>query len=151
MSPEDLLKAEQLTRRVGAANCWTGTTGSLAAMTLTLIREARGKTMERQNDSESTPGEQLLRDALSAIADRRQKYGPPREHFARTVGAINAIFAHKLREPFAVTDWPIIMALDKCARDQGPAKHPDNPVDVVGYMACLADCEASVSRDATSA
>lgn len=80
----------------------------------------------------------LLETALAAVKERHGSYGPPAEHFARTVGAINAIFAHKLREPFTSADWPIIMALDKFAREQGSHK-ADNDIDVVGYMACRAE------------
>lgn len=81
---------------------------------------------------------QLLESATDAIEDRHAIYDHPSRHFARTIGAINAIFAHKLREPFEPHDWPIIMSLDKFAREQGSI-HPDNPVDVVGYMACRAE------------
>lgn len=88
--------------------------------------------------NEPTNAVALLETALAAVRERHGAYGPPREHFARTVGAINAIFGHKLREPFEPHDWPIIMALDKCAREQGSHK-ADNAVDIVGYMACRAE------------
>ena len=51
-----------------------------------------------------TPGEQLLETARATITERRNTYGPATEHFTRTVGAINAIFAGKLREPLTVAD-----------------------------------------------
>lgn len=89
-------------------------------------------------DSEA---ERLLRDAADTTRERRANYSPPREHFARTVGAINAVFAHKLRIPLTPADWAMIMILDKCARYQGDRKTPDQIVDIAGYAGCLAECE----------
>lgn len=85
--------------------------------------------------------ERLLREAADTTRERRANYSPPREHFARTVGAINAVFAHKLREPLTPADWAMFMVLDKCARYQGDRKTPDQIVDIAGYAACLAECE----------
>jgi hypothetical protein len=91
---------------------------------------------------EESPAERLLREAADTTRQRRANYSPPREHFARTVGAINAIFASKLREPFTPADWAMMMILDKCARHQGDRKTSDTPVDLAGYAGCLAECEA---------
>ena len=88
------------------------------------------------------PAEQLLRTSIEAVSERRTTYGPPTAHFARTVGAINAIFAHKLREPLTVSDWAQIMVLDKLSRHQGKPID-DNPVDVAGYAACWFECMVS--------
>jgi Domain of unknown function (DUF6378) len=85
--------------------------------------------------------DRLLVDALDVIRQRRMTYGGPRHHFARTVGAINAIFASKLREPLTISDWAQIMILDKLSRNQGDNKTPDTPIDLAGYAACLAECE----------
>ena len=82
--------------------------------------------------------ERLLLDALETVRDRRKKYGPPLEHFRRTVGAINAIFADKLREPLTPEDWAQFMILDKLARHQERAQR-DNPVDGCGYAACWSE------------
>jgi hypothetical protein len=86
-----------------------------------------------------TAAEELLRKSMAAVDQRRQTYGPPTEHFARTIGMINALFAHKLKEPFTVEEWPQIMLLDKLARHQ---ERPieDNPLDVAGYAACWFEC-----------
>jgi hypothetical protein len=86
--------------------------------------------------------EQLLETAKATIGARRKTYGPCREHFAKTVAAVNAIFADKLRAPLTEADWAQIMILDKLARHQGTAKSSDTPVDLAGYAACLAECEA---------
>ncbi len=133
MSPEDLVKAEQLARRMGPANCWTGTGGTLASYALAMIRELKEQGMN--------PAEQLLATASETVRARRATYGPPGEHFAKTVAAVNAIFGHKLREPLTVADWAQIMILDKLARHQGAAKSADTPVDLAGYAACLAEVE----------
>ena len=91
--------------------------------------------------SSEPPAEQLLERAVNVIRQRRQSYGPPREHFAKTVAAINAIFSHKFREPLTVADWAQVMILDKLARHQGTSKTADTPIDLAGYAACLAECE----------
>lgn len=88
------------------------------------------------------PAERMLAHAKSVIRQRRSTYGPPKSHFAKTVAAVNAIFAHKLTEPLTVADWAQIMILDKLARHQGTRKSDDTPVDVAGYAACLAECES---------
>lgn len=88
-------------------------------------------------------GEELLETAKATITERRTTYGPASEHFARTVGAINAIFATKLREPLTVADWAQIMILDKLARHQERPK-ADNQVDTAGYAACWAECESEM-------
>lgn len=89
-----------------------------------------------------TPAESLLVHAQNVVRQRRSTYGPPAEHFAKTVAAVNAIFADKLREPLTVADWAQIMILDKLARHQGRAKSSDTPIDLAGYAACLAEVEA---------
>jgi hypothetical protein len=86
---------------------------------------------------------QLLDTARAAVLDRHRVYGPPQEHFARTVGMVNSLFASVLKRPLTTSDWARIMLLDKLARDLGPRPHPDNAVDLAGYAACLAECQAS--------
>jgi len=82
--------------------------------------------------------ERLLLDAAAATRERGASYGSPRDHFARTVGAINAIFAHKLCEPLTPADWGMFMVLDKLAREQHAPKR-DNMIDAAGYAACVAE------------
>ena len=86
---------------------------------------------------------QLLDTARAAVLDRHRVYGPPQEHFQRTVGMVNSLFASVLKRPLTTSDWARIMLLDKLARDLGPRPHPDNAVDLAGYAACLAECQAS--------
>jgi lysozyme family protein len=89
--------------------------------------------------------EELLELASRTVRQRRSTYGPPAEHFAKTVAAVNAIFGHKLRQPLTVADWAQIMILDKLARHQGNggrSKSADTPVDLAGYAACLAEVES---------
>lgn len=142
MTAGDLVAAEQLARRVGSANCWTGTGGSLASALLSVIRHHRETTVQDHD----TPAESLLAQAQAIVRQRRATYGPPREHFSRTVAAVNAIFSHKLREPLTEADWAQVMILDKLARHQGnggTSKSADTPIDLAGYAACLAECEAA--------
>lgn len=85
-----------------------------------------------------TERERLLLDAAAAVRERGESYGDPQAHFTRTVGAINAILSHKLREPLTAADWGICMILDKCAREQHNPKR-DNMTDAAGYAACVAE------------
>ena len=41
MSEDELIEAEQYARRFGSANCWTGTSGTMAGHVIHLIREVR--------------------------------------------------------------------------------------------------------------
>ena len=90
--------------------------------------------------NETSPAEQLLEQARKTVAQRRQTYGPPTDHFRKTVGMINAAFSEVLKRPLTEGDWAIIMMIDKIARDQGPTPTDDTPIDMAGYAACLAEC-----------
>ena len=91
---------------------------------------------------------QLLEQARAAVIDRHGKYGPPVEHFSRTIGMVNAAFAGILTRPLTPSDWALIMLLDKVARHMGTSRTADTPIDLAGYAACLAECEA-VSQGAS--
>lgn len=140
LSPEQLDQAEREARRFSGA--WTGTSGSLASWVVHLVNMTRYLQEHAVAVLPETIAEQLLDTATRTIRQRRTTYGPPAEHFAKTVSAVNAIFGHKLREPLTVADWAQIMILDKLARHQGAAKSADTPVDLAGYAACLAEVEA---------
>lgn len=141
LTAEQLDQAEHEARRFSGA--WTGTSGSLASWIVHLVRMVRHLEEQPVAVLPDTIAEQLLETATRTIRQRRTTYGPPGEHFAKTVAAVNAIFGHKLREPLTVADWAQIMILDKLARHQGAAKSADTPVDLAGYAACLAEVEAA--------
>ena len=93
MTDADLAAAEQLCRRLGPANCWTGTGGSLASFALSMIRELRTKEMkqqengtvkfstgaERSSDAEATRYDLISPIGLEAVArtcaEGAAKYG----------------------------------------------------------------------------
>ena len=144
--PEDYLQeAEQRARRFSGA--YTGTSGTLAAdvlRLLTMIRRMPMPSPDAEFRSETpSAAVTLLDQARAAVIDRHGKYGPPQEHFARTVGMVNAAFSQVLKRPLTPADWAIIMTLDKVARHMGTAKTADTPIDLAGYAACLAECEAA--------
>lgn len=157
LSAEQLDQAEREARRFSGA--WTGTSGSLASWVVHLVRMIRHLEEQAVKDPAHpgygadvvSPAESLLVHATSVIRQRRTTYGPPAEHFAKTVAAVNAIFGHKLREPLTVSDWAQIMILDKLARHQGTAKSADTPVDLAGYAACLAEVEAAGATPCSTA
>ena len=90
---------------------------------------------------ETHAADRLIADVAVVIKQRRSTYGGPRQHFQRTVDAINAIFGSKLREPLTISDWAQIMILDKLSRNQGDNKTRDTKIDVAGYAACWAECD----------
>lgn len=142
-----LTEAVHRARRFQGA--YTGTSGTLAADVLRLVKIIRRAPMPEEADflpeerqRQPSAAVALLDGARAAVIDRHEKYGPPREHFSRTVGMVNAAFASVLRRPLTPADWAIIMVLDKVARHMGTAKTSDTPIDVAGYAACLAEVEA---------
>lgn len=138
---EYLREAEYRARRFSGA--YTGTSGTLAADVIRLLSMIRSQKTVCENRQEApSAAVRLLDEARAAVIDRHGKYGPPREHFARTVGMVNAAFAEVLRRPLTPADWALIMTLDKVARHMGTAKTADTPIDLAGYAACLAECEA---------
>lgn len=47
MTPERKIEIEQHARRFGSANCWTGTSGTLAAMIIELLKVIRDLEAEK--------------------------------------------------------------------------------------------------------
>ena len=86
--------------------------------------------------SADTPAVMTLRQAIDAVNDRHQKYGPPTEHFARTAALVNAAFG----TTFTAADWALVMVLDKVSRLQGPTPTTDGGVDICGYGSCYEEC-----------
>ena len=84
----------------------------------------------------ASEGSPLLQRAQTAVKERGKTYGPPEQHFSRTVGAINNLFAKKLREPLTLADWAMFMIVDKVAREL-ETPHDDNATDIAGYASCL--------------
>lgn len=82
MTDADLAAAEMLCRRLGPANSWTGTGGSLASYALRMIRELKGHTMRqvengtvkfatgavRSSDAEATRYDLISPIGLAAVA-----------------------------------------------------------------------------------
>lgn len=86
-----------------------------------------------------TVAHQTLMDAVAAVDDRHQRYGPPQEHFARTAALVNAAFG----TTFTPADWALVMVLDKVARQRGPAATDDAAIDIAGYAACHQECRSA--------
>lgn len=79
----------------------------------------------------------ILEEAQSlTTGDRNDDYGHPADDFAKVVGMVNAAFAHKLKEPFTIYDWPLIMNMVKISREINVPKR-DNRVDGAGYWNTL--------------
>lgn len=140
---------DAVTRARRFQGAWTGTAGTLALYVFHLahmVRTLQENTANMETiicGGQQTAADRLLETARRTVGERRATYGPPGEHFAKTVAAVNAIFAGKLREPLTVADWAQIMILDKLARHQGANRSSDTPVDLAGYAACLAEVESA--------
>ena len=140
ITDDDLAEMDRQIQATGARNCWTGTSGSMAAIARRLVNFLREGRPVPETTSAAV---QLLEQAREAVIDRHGKYGPPLEHFSRTVGMVNAAFAGVLKRPLTPADWALIMLIDKVARHMGTARTADTPIDLAGYAACLAECEAA--------
>jgi hypothetical protein len=101
------------------------------------------------------PSERLLLEAAATVAERRKTYGPCNEHFTITVGLLNAALGPAIRarvaagrEPLELTDWPLVMILDKVARyTGGGGRSRDCATDLAGYAGCLRECEEAAAGD----
>ena len=102
-------------------------------------REGDSVAADAGDQQTTTAAQRLLETAIAVTIDRRANYSPPAEHFSRTVGAINAVFAHVLRRPLTATDWACFMALDKLARFNGDRPTLDQLTDLAGYAACAGE------------
>jgi hypothetical protein len=65
--------------------------------------------------------------------DRESIYGPPYEHFSRTVGCLNALGFRRHGRELSPLDWPVCMVADKLARLANTPDHEDSWHDVQGY------------------
>lgn len=78
----------------------------------------------------------MLRQAADVTVERGKAYGPPSEHFERTVLALYALMPDLFARPPLPEDWAKCMIIDKLARDAEMPKD-DNCIDIAGYAACL--------------
>lgn len=77
--------------------------------------------------------EPILDEAKRLVyGPREAAYDHPRADFTRTVGMLNALFSHKLREPFAPADFGLLMICCKLSREVHRHKR-DNLTDIAGY------------------
>lgn len=84
------------------------------------------------SEHQDPPRARMLRETADITSERGRSYGPPAEHFARTIGMINALYGTS----FKPEDWAKFMLIDKLARDYEKPRD-DNPRDMAGYAACL--------------
>jgi hypothetical protein len=93
-------------------------------------------------------GESILLEAQRLThGDRNADYGHPLDDYSKNAGAINALFAHKLRENFTAADVALIMVVVKLSRQVNRPKR-DNMVDAAGYAWVANACiEEKARRD----
>lgn len=88
--------------------------------------------------SPPTP-ESVLQEAHRLTHGPRQAdYSHPLDDYTRTAGMVNAMLAHKLKEPLLPEEVTLIMCLVKISRQVHRPKR-DNMVDNAGYSWCTDD------------
>ncbi len=119
--------------------------------------EARSIYTECKEAHNPYPGEIIMKDPRPIVSgatfeadlqrisveettkDRQKRYGPPREHFQRTVTMLNALGFRRLQDDkmpaqLQVDDWPVIMIIDKLSRAHHDRDFEDNFHDIAGYV-----------------
>jgi hypothetical protein len=99
--------------------------------------------------SASDPAESVILEAKNIITGaRRNSYGNPEDSFAVIASLWTTYLRRASRRPDAravtPTDVAVMMALLKIARLAETPTHHDSTVDLIGYGACLARCQAQV-------
>jgi hypothetical protein len=94
------------------------------------------------SDAEPTVEETTVLHEADKIVngDRRKDYGHPYDHFSRTIGMINALFADRLKEPFEPHHWAQMIMLDKNSRSYESPTKKDHWIDKAGYSQCGHQC-----------
>lgn len=85
--------------------------------------------------------ETVLQEAYRLVhGDRGEDYGHPFDDFAKTVGAINALFgvgpSGLFNRPMVQEEWAMAMVIAKVSRQINLGKR-ENPVDMAGYAETL--------------
>lgn len=85
--------------------------------------------------------ETILQEAYRLVhGDRGEDYGHPFDDFAKTVGAINALFGvgdgGLFNRPMVQEEWAMAMIVAKVSRQINLGKR-ENPVDMAGYAETL--------------
>jgi|ERR1700748_1678942 len=97
-----------------------------------------------QKQLPDTPRSRLLQEAMTITHhDRNANYGNPEDNFGHIANLWNNYLAVSNRDA-AITpaDVAIFQVLQKVARLGNNPNHHDSAVDIAGYAACLADCQA---------
>jgi hypothetical protein len=85
----------------------------------------------------------ILRDAAEVIAQRRQQYGPPAEHFEQVARRWSSTLGTAVR-PEVVLLCLLDLKLVRLAHDPG---HRDSLVDLIGYSVLLHKLMSDVSAE----
>ena len=139
MNGKDIERAKMLANRYGSANCWTGSSGSLASELKRCILYIEGLEVDSK-EVKAQPGSEVLLEAFRLVnQDRGEQYGPPHEDYAKVAEIFSSITGVKLSVEQAIM-FPLAMKLARIRTNTFDGKngwHQDSVVDAAGYLACL--------------
>ena len=105
-----------------------------------------GQRLTAETPQSATPRELLLREAESiVVGSRNTAYGNPEDNFRNIATYWNAYLAQSKNKivDFDAQDVAHMLILMKVARLATNPAHRDSLVDIAGYAACAADCQAA--------
>jgi hypothetical protein len=149
VNSKDVKQAKMLANKYGSANCWTGSTGSLAAELKRCLNYIEGLNVDR-NEVSARPGSEVLLEAFRLVnQDRGEQYGPPHEDYAKVAEIFSSITGVKLSVEQAIM-FPLAMKLARIRTNTFDGKngwHNDSVIDAAGYLACLSMAHVALAEN----
>ncbi len=148
MNSDDIKQAKIIANKHGSANCWTGTSGSLASELKRCLNYIERLNVDRKEVS-ARPGSEVLLEAFRLVnQDRGEQYGPPHEDYAKVAEIFASITGVKLSVEQAIM-FPLAMKLARIRTNTFDGKngwHNDSVIDAAGYLACLSMAHVALSE-----
>lgn len=148
MNEQQVRQAKMLANKYGSANCWTGSSGSLASELKRCLNYIEGLEVDKK-EVEARPGSEVLLEAYRLVnQDRGEQYGPPHEDYSKVAEIFSAITGIHLTVEQAIM-FPLAMKLARIRTNTFDGKngwHNDSVIDAAGYLACLSMAHVALSE-----